>query len=136
MEEMLREAGDSTTRVSTEPRGQFSPYGQTRWQPDDQALFMGALAQSCLLSPADTEWLLQEMREVIPDQRWGVIQEFGGAVKGGWGPDDDGAYLVRQFGVVPAPGGGEFVVAAATRSPSGTFGEGIDSLDEISRWLV
>ena len=102
MTDLLRRARDSTTQVSAVGRGSFSPYGQTLWPVSAQTRFMTSLARGCLLDRASTTYLLALMNEVIPGQRWG----FGtlpsvSALKGGWGPDPDGGYLVRQMGLQP-----------------------------------
>lgn len=135
MTRLLRAAGDRRTRVSTVGRGDFSPYGQTLWEPAAQVRFMSALARGCLLDRGSTAYLLGVMNEVIPAQRWG----FGTlrsvtALKGGWGPDPDGRYLVRQVGLTDATRGEPVAFAAAVRPADGSFETGTRILEAVAAW--
>ena len=106
IDETLRRAGDTETRVNTEPSPEgYSTFGQTMWSAPASALFYRALAAGCLLPAGDTEYVLSLMERVVPDQRWGLGQADAPegstvAFKGGWGPEPDGGYLVRQSGSV------------------------------------
>lgn len=136
LDDVLRSAGDRMTSVSVVGRGEFSPYGQTRWQPAEQVRFIDALARGCLLGPHDTRWLLEVMGSVTEYQRWGLFVVPGSAAKGGWGPDIDGRYLVRQAGVIEAGEGSWYSVAIAVRPGDGLFASGADMLTQAARWLA
>lgn len=136
MTDLLRGSGDSATEVSSVGRDGFSPYGQTLWAPKAQTRFVTALARGCLLDRPSTAYLLGVMNEVVPDQRWG----FGtlsavSALKGGWGPDPDGRYLVRQIGLMETRTGEPVAFAAAVRPGDGTFDGGIRALNVLANWL-
>ena len=121
-ERVLREAGDDSTTVPStpDPRG-YSPFGRTVWPLDAAATFYRALALGRLLSPADTELVLDAMSRVVPEQRWGIgAAEWEAApplrFKGGWGPSDadSGAYELLQVGLIGAGRDGLVVAIAAT----------------------
>ena len=135
LEQVLRAGGDARTRVSSVGRGGFSPYGQTLWSLEDQVRFFAHLVAGCVLPSSDSDWLVARMGEVVPDQRWGLLRESGAVGKGGWGPDPDGVYLVRQVAVLPAPRGGRYVVAVATRAAGADFRGGTRVLDDVLEWL-
>jgi hypothetical protein len=136
MTHVLRAAGDQRTQVSSVGRDGFSPYGQTLWEPSAQVQFMSALARGCLLGRPSTAYLLGVMNEVIPAQRWG----FGAlrsvtALKGGWGPDPGGAYLVRQIGLAGGATGEPLAFAAAVRPSDGSFETGTRVLQAVAAWM-
>ena len=136
MTEVLRRTGDGQTAVSTAGRSGFSPYGQTLWQAPDQARFMSMLARGCLLGRAGTSYLLGLMNQVVPDQRWGLgALDSVTALKGGWGPDPGGRYLVRQMGLIRTQGGEPVAFAAAVRARDGTFGSGTAALGAVAEWV-
>lgn len=124
---VLREGGDEHTVVpSAQLREGFTVFGQTQWSLEDQARFGAGLP--CI---AGAEPVLAEMAQVSPEQRWGLGRLDGARFKGGWGPSPgDDAYLARQFGVVPVPGGGEIAVAIAANAPD--FGAATAVLDGIA----
>ena len=55
--------------------------------------------------------------------------------KGGWGPDPQGRYLVRQFGIVPI-NGRNVAVALAVRPHDGSFDSGTSALSKVTTWLM
>jgi beta-lactamase class A len=144
IEETLRRAGDDATRVNTKPSSQgFSTYGQTEWSAEASTRFFAALAENCLLGRADTDYVLSLMEEVIPAQRWGIGEAptpAGAAVafKGGWGPEDDGGYLVRQGGAVTAGEGGYAfsVIAIPDERGSASFAAGRDLVSAATARLA
>lgn len=96
-------------------RPEFSIFGQTPWAPGDQARFAAHLP--CL---SGAEPVLADMGMVDPGQSWGLGTVEGARFKGGWGPDPEGRYTARQFGLLPSAEGD--VAVALTVSPeSGTF---------------
>jgi len=72
------------------------------------------------------------MRQVVPEQRWGLgaLREDV-ELKGGWGPDPDGRHLVRQMGIV----GSRLAVALAALPTDGTYESGAAVLDRLAEWL-
>lgn len=133
--EVLREAGDEETIVSTEGRDGFSPYGQTEWALPAQHRFMAALAGGCVADEASRVYVLELMGQVTSDA-WGLGSAGVPARwKGGWGPGTDGRYLVRQMGIVEL-GSGQIVVTVAVRPDDGTFESGQTIATDVVDWLV
>ncbi len=119
---VLSEAGDISTLVP-------APFfGETEWRLTNQARFGSRLP--CIESSTR---VLELMGQITPDQSWGLGRIPGSRFKGGWAPDENGGYLVRQFGIVPAAGG-DVAVAIAIDSPS--FDEGTESLSRVAEALA
>lgn len=135
LEDVLAAGGDTQTRVSSVGRDWFSPYGQTLWPLESQVRFLGALVAGYVLPPADTDWLATRMGDVVSGQRWGLLRGGGSEGKGGWGPDPDGTYLVRQVVVLQTVDGDRYVAAAATRAGGRDFAANTKVLDDVLRWL-
>ncbi len=139
VEDVLREAGDVRTHVVTVPtRPPFSAYGQTSWTLVAGARFYAALARRCVGSAGLDARVLGWMAQVVPEQRWGLPDAarprgWRVALKGGWGPDPDGRYLVRQFGVVSGPGGRGVAVGLMARAADGGFAGGTAVLGALAR---
>jgi hypothetical protein len=135
-DEVLAEAGDATTHVSSIGRDGFTPFGQTEWSLELQELFMSQLAAGCLDSPASSEYVLGLMGEVSSDT-WGLGSAgLPARWKGGWGPGADGRYLVRQMGVFELRGGKETVVALAALPDDGSFETGQNMATSVARWAA
>lgn len=97
---VLAEAGNGSTRVQPQvTRPGFSAFGQTQWSVSDQARFASRLG---CLDGADQ--VLSAMQVSDPAQGYGLRQFVGARMKGGWGPDESGAYEVRQLGIVSLEG--------------------------------
>ncbi|MEO6794886.1 MAG: hypothetical protein ABI253_03050 [Mycobacterium sp.] len=127
---VLREGGDTGTAVeSRRLRPDFSAFGQTRWPLARQAQFAAQLP--CMASAAPVVSL---MNNTVADQRWGLAT-IGAPTKGGWGPGPAGGYLVRQFGVVGTPNGGQLAVALAAEPNDGRFESGVAALNQMTQWL-
>jgi beta-lactamase class A len=142
LEALLEDAGDNVTTVNRRPRPPFSTYGQTIWSPARSARFYATLGAGCLLEPAESEQVLRWMRDVVPDQRWGagaVAWPRGTrvALKGGWGPEADGRYLVRQSAVV-ARGGRGYGVSIVVLAPGGDDGyaHGRTAVTAAAAWVA
>jgi hypothetical protein len=130
VEAFLRKYGDPTTVQWRKVRQQFTAFGQTDWSLANQVRFIAAA--DCDSSNAG---ILTLMDQVEADQRWGLGGIPSARFKGGWGPsEDDGHYLVRQFGVLTTSGG-LTAVAIATEPTSGSFSDGTQALTDISKWL-
>ena len=134
VEHVLRDAGDSRTRVSTEGRDGFSSYGQTEWTLAAQTRLVGALAAGCLGGRASTRLVLERMGSVTAD-RWGLGSlDLPARWKGGWGPGLDGRYLARQIGLLEV-GGEQVAVAIAALPADGSFGSATAAASELAGWL-
>jgi hypothetical protein len=130
---VLAETGDTSTRVETQIlRPGFTSFGQTHWSLVAQQRFIAGLP--CLPNSAPVQSL---MEQVVADQQWG-LGTLGADTqfKGGWGPEPDGRYLVRQMGIVRLTGGRRLAASMATMPADGTFETGTASLTEIAQWLI
>lgn len=134
-------AGNSATvATAPPPPGAVSTYGQTQWSIDEASAFYRALANGCMLDPSGTEYVLDLMRNVIPEQQWGLGEagfdpSWSVAIKGGWGPEaGSGGYLVRQSGVIQNGPAGIAVTMIAEDS-SGSFAAGAADLTRMATWL-
>ena len=133
--EVLREAGDSTTQISTQGRDGFSSYGQTDWSLANQELFMSRLAAGCISTAASRQYVLDLMGEVSSDT-WGLGSAgLPARWKGGWGPGVDGAYLARQMGILYV-GDREAVVTLAAIPSDGQFETAEAMATSIAQWLA
>ena len=133
--ELLRQSGDASTVVSTQGRDGFSSYGQTDWSLASQARFMSALSAGCLGSAPSRELLLDLMGRVTSDT-WGLGSAGVPARwKGGWGPETDGRYLVRQMGIVHV-GRRDLVVAIAAKAHDGQYESAQQLATATAQWIV
>ncbi|MFE7798150.1 hypothetical protein [Nocardia sp. NPDC057440] len=131
VQDILDEAGDAVTGVpGPRTRLDFNSFGATEWTLANQARFASRLP--CLAQSATVTEL---MEQIAPDQRWGLGSIAGAEFKGGWGPDDDtGAYLVRQFGVLPSKSG-SVAIALAAQADSGLFEDATGLLDRMAQLI-
>jgi hypothetical protein len=130
VEDVLKEAGDSTTVQSQKVRPEFTAFGQTYWPLVDQARFL-AFAKC----DSQNEPIFSLMGEVEQDQRWGMGTIPDAQIKGGWGPSTSGSYLVRQIGIL-STSTGVIAVAMAAQPASGSFADGTHDLTEVANWLT
>ncbi len=134
--EMLREAGDDQTTISTQGRDAFSTYGQTEWSLAEQNRYMAALAGGCISDVASRDYLLGQMGSVGGSDTFGLgAAGFPARWKGGWGPGTDGKYLVRQIGVMDVDGR-EMVVSLAAIPDDGSFESGRQMASQIAHWAA
>ena len=125
--DVLRNGGDTTTDVNAERvRPEFTTFGQTEWAVADQAVFGANLP---CIDGGDA--VLEPMSAIAADQRYGLGTIDGARYKGGWGPDESGRYLVREFGVLPTADG-HVGVAIAVRPGDGTYATGQAMLGELA----
>lgn len=135
VEEVLREGGDESTRISTEGRGEFSTYGQSEWSLANQQRFMSSLAAGCVVGPESSGYVLDLMGEVSSDT-WGLGSAgLPARWKGGWGPGVDGRYLVRQMGILYV-GDKEAVVTLAALPTDGRLASGESMATAVAQWLA
>ena len=146
---VIREySGQEVAVQPTVTRPGFSAFGQTRWTLAQQADFAAGLAEAAGQDPAAGE-VYRLMGQIMPGHAYGIGQLPGAAFKGGWGPDESGGYLVRQFGVAPAraltdggAGGGGYSaadavvpIAIAVRAADGSYETGQQVLNAIVQKL-
>lgn len=145
IERLFRLAGDDRTAVALAPPppGAITPFGQTGWSAAHSAGFFWALAAGRLLDPADTEYVLDLMGRIVPEQRWGLgSASLGGSVafKAGWGPEPDGTCLVRQSGAVlgdSRPGPKASISLVAVPPPGeDSFEVGVGMITAAAGWLA
>jgi len=136
--ELLRSSGDtSTTAVATDSYS----LGETQWRLGDQAEFLAGVARGCVLAAEPAAQLLQTMGAVVEEQRWGLGQAESPAFKGGWDFDEDGRAYVRQFGLMTAADGNEYVAAVSIRGvaddadPETGFEQSEATLTAMAQWL-
>lgn len=129
VEDILRRGGDAATVVQSQRvRPEFTAFGQTVWSLDDQTRFAAHLP---CLSMAEAEVVITQMSNSA--QRWGIA-DGGVPVKGGWGPDEQGSYLVRQFGAIQTSAG-QTAVSLAANPHDGSFDSGVAALNKLADWL-
>jgi hypothetical protein len=126
---VLRETGDPTAVQSRKVRPEFSAFGQTDWSLANQVRFIAAATCDVRNGP-----VFDLMGRIGNDQRWGVGTIADSQFKGGWGPSEAGAYLVRQVGILHT-GHGDVAVAIAAQPNSGSFAEGTTDLTKLATWL-
>jgi hypothetical protein len=127
---VLREGGDTTVDVeSNQVHPPYSPYGQTIW-PDDQAAIF-AFGLPCIAGAAP---VLDQMRNLDGNQQWGLASFAEVAVKGGWGPEPGGGYLVRQLALV-TNSSGTFGTSLVTKPADGSFQTGQAILNGLGTWI-
>ena len=135
VDEVLAEAGDTTTHISSVGRDGFSPFGQTEWSLELQELFMSRLAAGCVGSPASRELVLGLLGEASSDT-WGLgSTSLPARWKGGWGPGTDGRYLARQMGTLSVEGG-EAIVALAALPDDGSFETAQSMATAVAQWAA
>ena len=140
VEGTLAQAGYPTAvATAPPPSGAVSTWGQTEWSLEGSVGFYRALACGQLVGPAETEYVLGLMEQVVAEQQWG-LGEAGipgqVAFKAGWGPDgsSSGPYLVRQAGVLRSGDSGA-VVTIAAQDDSGSFEAGVQDLNAVAAWV-
>lgn len=127
VEAVLHEGGDPVTRVQPAvTRPGFTAFGQTTWPETAQAEFARSLP-----ALAGAEPVLADMAGIAAGQDYGLGSLPQARFKGGWGPDETGAYLVRQFGLV-----GETGVALAVMSADGGYESAQVVLTELAQLLA
>jgi hypothetical protein len=140
----IQEGGSTGTTVATAPPppGAVSTYGQTVWPVGEAVRFFHSLGRCEILGPSGTGYVESLMKDVIPEQRWGLggggfssADSIG--MKGGWGPDSEagGAYLVRQSGLITNSQGG-VAVAMIAIDESGSYPAGAADLTRMAQWLA
>jgi hypothetical protein len=126
LQQVLRQAGDTTTRVEARvTRPGFSSYGQTVWPLSEEARFYRQLANGCLAGRSDTRMILDDMGSVteLGGAGWGLpVAGFSPlGFKAGWGPEEgSSAYAALQYGIVGEAGGGYVIGIVAQTAGDAT----------------
>lgn len=128
--QVLGEGGNQLAVTTAAIRPGFSSFGQTAWSPSQQAHFAAQLP--CVDGGAQ---LLELMGGIIPGQSQGLGTLPGARFKGGWGPDPQGSYDLRQFGLVSGAGG-DVAVAISTHPGSGTYEDAQAMATQIATGLT
>lgn len=139
IDETLRAAGDTRTEVNTvDPGNGFTTFGQTDWSVGSSLKFFRALARQCLLSKRGTQYVLRLMQRVEGSQRWGAgsagYRSSLIAFKGGWGPESDNGYLVRQAAIIGKGNSGIVISMIAKPEGGDTFAAGQNAMTELAKW--
>lgn len=128
---VLAADGDRHTRTQwRRVRPPYTPFGQTAWALADQLRFTVGLA-----CDRHADLVRGDMAAVVASQRWGLGRLAHARIKGGWGPDTRGRYLVRQFALVPH-GRALVAVVVAVEPSDGSFAHGVTALDRVAGWLA
>ena len=127
---VLKDGGDPHTAVQSERvRPEFTAFGQTVWPAEDQARFAANIP--CLDA---SKAVLEDMHHLAGNQQWGLALRDDSAAKGGWGPSENGHYLVRQLAVVTTSTG--TLGFALTAAPAdGKLDTGIDAIGQLATWV-
>ncbi|MGA8045093.1 MAG: hypothetical protein WCA30_02400 [Dermatophilaceae bacterium] len=129
---VLTAYGSPATRTESEQVSPpYSPYGQTVWSVPDAARFAGALACAPAAAPAGE--VRQVMSDVVADQRWGIGELDSAHLKGGWGPEGSGAYVLRQLGDGRV-GTERFALAVSARADDGVYASAAGEVTALVRW--
>ena len=130
VDSVLREGHDTATQTQGQVvRPPYSAFGQTQWSLQNQATFTAGLP--CI---PDSGPVLTMMGNISGSQQWGLGVIPSARFKGGWGPGASGGYLVRQLGIVIAPGG-LVAIAIATEPSSGSFNDGTQILSQVANLI-
>lgn len=118
---LQRAAGTRDARIAPE-NPQW--WGYTHVTAADMAAVLYGVASRRLLPMPACDYVLSEMRQVIPEQRWGIPDgcptPAAVAVKNGWYPEENEGkvWRVHSTGVAPAGGAPDrAVIAILTRYP-------------------
>lgn len=131
VEKVLAEGGDTVTSCENlAENGEPTPYGFTEWSLKDQLTFASHLRE---LEGAETTF--EAMGESKDYQPYGLAMLRNAHFKGGWGPDDDGNYLVRQFGIFDGPDGQEVPIAVMVKPSDGLYETGQKALTRLVQEL-
>jgi hypothetical protein len=119
VETALRAGSGKAIPVNRQKRESFTTFGQTQLALADGVRFFGGLSAGCVLNATDTTFVTGLMKQVVSGQRWGLGTPSWGApvaFKGGWGPEDGGAYVAVQYGILRKGSRGVAVAVAAQRA--------------------
>lgn len=111
----LRSLGDEVTVPSTQQtHPPYSSFGQTMWAVGPQAAYAAHLA--CSTRQA-ARLVTEDMGSITENHNYGLGIIPGAHFKGGWGPNKNGGYDLRQFGYFPVAEGQLLAVSIAVHDP-------------------
>ncbi|WP_052422294.1 serine hydrolase [Nonomuraea candida] len=114
--------------------GPGGAWGSTTTGATDQVRLLNALVSpKSPLSAANRRYVLGLMRDVVPEQRWGVSAAGGRAeLKNGWLPRarDGGRWTVNSIGRVRGRGRTYLIAVVSRRNPS--LAAGIRAIEHVS----
>lgn len=122
--------GGAVTVQSQVTRPGLSASGQTEWSLESQATFAANLP----CNPGARQ-VYDYMAQPAANQQWGIVNLRGAHLKGGWGPDTEDRYLVRQIGTFETSRG-TVAVAIAVAPDSGAYADGTAVMSRIGTWLA
>jgi beta-lactamase class A len=129
----VQEFLDAADMPDTEPHAGGS-WGLSRITTDDQVVLLDHLARSDLLTTKNSQLELSLMREVVPEQRWGVPSGAPTgtqvAVKNGWLSESDSQWYVHSIGYVTGDEHEYTIAVLSDGSP--TMDDGVDAVEEAS----
>lgn len=134
MDAVFRSGGDENTEAVA-IKSPDETFGLTPWKLADAATFAAHLP--CM---KDSGTILTSMGRVAENQQWGLESlsspKFTTAVKGGWGPADQGGYEVRQLGLITfGKNGPQLAVTMASYRAGEEMGTGVSNLNKVAAWL-
>ncbi|MEJ4099935.1 hypothetical protein V5S96_06135 [Corynebacterium mastitidis] len=126
VQEVLSAAGDPTDVARQWGHsGDRVSFGEVSWPLSGQALFASHVR--CI---EGAQPVVDLMGEIAEDHKYGLGLLKGSAFKGGWGPDDEGVFTMRQLGVVDGVG-----IAMYVHPEDDTESGGRAMLDDMARGL-
>lgn len=131
-EAVLTEGGDRTTKVQDQAvRPEFTPFGQTKWSMADAAKFGAGLSK---MDDDAANKVKGHMGNIASGQDYGLGKIPGAQYKGGWGPNESGGYLVRQFGIIDLDGA-KVGVAIGVKTSTGGYEAASPALSTAAKWI-
>ena len=119
LRDVARRAGMRATRP------QAQPWGLTETNAEDQARFFARIDE--LVPARDRSFARRQLSTIIPEHRWGIPASVpqGSTVlfKGGWVPDDTGAWRVHQIARVERGARRLSIAVMTDENPSQPYGE-------------
>lgn len=112
-------------------RAPFSSFGQTVWSTPSQARFAVSLA--CVPESSAAGRVRTAMGQVLPEHRWGIGVLEAAHLKGGWGPERGGAYVLRQLGDGQVAGQ-RYALALTAQSATGSYAQATAEATALVRW--
>jgi beta-lactamase class A len=126
VQQYLRRIGRTQTQMNA------AAWGESTTTAADMARLLAQLGSCQILTPRLCQYALDQMRQVVPSQRWGVGTGVPAgtsvALKNGWYPEDDG-WGVHSMGLVEK-GGRQYAIAVYTQ-PDPSMAYGVETIEQI-----
>lgn len=139
---LLAQAGGSSAitalakRLNMKSTAGRGAWGRTTTTATDQRVLMDAIVSGRVLSPADRQYVLGLMRQVTPEQRWGVgtvPTRATAEVKNGWVPLAPRGWRVNSIGHVTGNGRDYTIAMLSYDNPS--MEAGTSTLNRVSDYV-